>query len=195
MAGRIYMDGLWVSQGDVALVNEQVTDPGQNPDPGAVKQFVAGQVGKRIALTDPTNSGGLVSKEYQYVLRDDSTTINVTGSVLHWVDPTAGDFAVALDNGFAQVSNVPAGIFLGDDTAAIGQRGMQDGNYGFIQIGGVANLMVSAAVTAGSEVTSTGLNGLVNDRTAHTQALVGIALETGTTNDVVAVVLNLLKVD
>lgn len=189
MAGNIYENGLWVSQGDVALVNEQVTEPGQNPAAGAVKQFVAGQVGKKICLTDPSNSGSLIVKEYQYVERDETTSL--TGPVfLQWVDPTV-DHKVEL----AGTLGVPAGVFLGDDTATTGQTGVQHGNFGFIQIGGVAEVTSGSAVAAGDELTPDSL-GRAIPRAAATDALCGVALEAATTDGLLFnVALNLIRLD
>ncbi len=189
MAGNIYENGLWVSQGQVALVNEQVTEPGQNPAAGAVKQFVAGQVGKKICLTDPSNSGSLIVKEYQYVERDESTSLD--GPLfLQWVDPTV-DYKVEL----AGTEGVPAGVFLGDDTATTGQRGVQDGNFGFIQIGGVAECVAGGVIAAGDELTP-GTNGQLLSRTVASEALCGVALEAAaSTGDLFNVLLNLIRLD
>lgn len=191
MAGKSYMDGLWVSQGQVAKVCEEVTEPGQNPTvAGASKQFVAGQVGKRICMTDPTNSGGLLSKEYQYVLRDDSTQLNTVPCILQWANPTNGLFAVELADG----SQAIAGIFLGDDTAAVGDQGMQDGCYGFIGSAGPFQVQCGGNCTQGSDLTTT-QNGLAVDRTTVAEPLLGVALETGTTGDNIWVLLQLAHID
>ena len=170
MAGKYYEDGLWVSQGDPALVNEQVTtDIYTAPSAGATRQFVAGQLGKKINLPVPTNSGALVANEYRYVLRDDTTTFNTVPCVLEW--KSSALFSVELGAGHKPI----AGIFLGNDTATTGQQGMQSGNYGFIQIGGVAYVQAGGTCTAGGDLTTTS-NGLVRDRTVFTEPLVGIAL-------------------
>lgn len=194
MAGKVYQDGLWISQGDVALVNEEATEVGVAAAAGAVKQFAAGQLGKKICLPDPTNSGSLVPKEYRYVRRDEATTLNATPCVMAWADPTdLGLFTVELASTFTG-GQVPAGFFLGDDTAAVGQRGMQDGNFGFIQVGGHIQVPCGGVVTAGADVTYDA-SGLIVNRTAFTEPLVAVALESGTTNDDVWVLISLVTTD
>jgi hypothetical protein len=185
MAGHLYQDGCWISQGDPALVNEQQTEVGVAAAAGAVRQFVAGQLGKTISLPDPTNSGALIPLTYKYIRRhEDSAEDLVPGTVLYWTNPCGGDYTVI--EGDAQVEGVtplvPAGVFLGDDAAAVGSQGVQPGNFGFIQIGGCADVLVEAAfgVTAGQEVMQTGSAPArgVETKSDPSQPRFGVALET-----------------
>lgn len=195
MAGKVYQDGLWISQGDVALVNEEATEVGVAAAPGATKLFAAGQLGKKICLPDPTNSGSLIPKEYRFVRRNESTTLNAVPCVMGWDDPTnMGAFTVKLASTMDSPKSVPAGFFLGDDTAAIGQRGMQDGNYGFIQVGGHIQALAGGVVTAASDVTYDA-SGLIVNRTSTTQPLVGVALESGSTTESVWILISLVSTD
>jgi len=158
MAGHLYLDGCWVSQGDVAMVNEEQTaDPTSSAAAGAVRQFVAGQLGKTISLPEPTNSGHLIPKTYQYVQRhEDSADDLVPGTLMYWVEPCGGTYSCIEGDTQAEGVTVliPAGIFLGDDAAAVGSQGMQPGNFGFIQIGGCVDALVVTGTdtVAGSEV-------------------------------------------
>jgi len=165
MAGHLYQDGCWVSQGDPALVNEEQTEVGVAAGAGAVKQFVAGQLGKTISLPDPTNSGALIPLTYQYIQRHpDSAADLAPGTVMYWVAPCGGRYsciegdAQAPAEGPAGTPLVPAGVFLGDDTAAVGSQGVQPGNFGFIQIGGCADVLLNPGlgVLAGQEVQQEG---------------------------------------
>ncbi len=189
MAGNLYENGLWVSQGDPVLVNEEVTaTPTDNAAAGATRQFVAGQVGKKINLN--VTPGSLLVKEYQYVLRNETAQL-VGPTVVCWDDPTDGLFGVVA----ATTGGVPAGIFLGDDTAGVGQRGVQAGNYGFIQVGGHVELLCGSTVTAGSDVTYVIGTGTIVDRTDFGEPLVAVALESGTSGDSVFCLLDLISVD
>lgn len=108
MAGNTYMDGLWVSQGDPALVCEQQTaDPYTIPSvAGAVRQFISGQLGKRIALPNPTNAASLLPNIYQYVKRNSAAAMNQPGYLLTWNSPTLFEVRVSR-------AGIPAGVFLG----------------------------------------------------------------------------------
>ena len=191
MAGHLYQDGCWVSQGIPAQVNEEQTEVGVAAGAGAVKQFVAGQLGKTISLPDPTNSGALIPLTYQYVQRHpDSTADLVPGTLMYWVAPCGGRFSVIEGGAQAPAADpagallVPAGIFLGDDAAVNTlDRGMQPGNFGFIQIGGCATALVEDGLTteAGFEVGDPAFPGgsrSVATKLDPAQPRVGVALET-----------------
>jgi hypothetical protein len=200
MAGHLYMDGGWVSQGDVALVNEEWTeDPTSSAAAGAVRQFVAGQLGKTISLTDPTNAGDLIPKTYQYVQRHpDSSADLAPGTLMYWVAPCSGRYSVIEGGADAPQDDdpaplgpagellIPAGIFLGDDAAALGFRGVQPGNFGFIQIGGCADAFVvdgEAPVSAGSEAMDSAFGATsrgVANKTDPAAPRIGVLLETVT---------------
>lgn len=200
MAGHLYMDGGWVSQGDVALVNEEWTeDPTSSAAAGAVRQFVAGQLGKTISLTDPTNAGDLIPKTYQYVQRHpDSVADLVPGTLMYWVGPCSGRYSVIEGGADAPQDDdpaplgpagpllVPAGIFLGADAAALGFRGVQPGNFGFIQIGGCVDALVvdGTETIAGIEVGDLNAGGGgsrgVNLKADPGWPRIGVALETVT---------------
>ena len=189
MAGHLYMDGGWVSQGQVALVNEEQTeDPTSSAAAGAVRQFVAGQLGKTISLPDPTNSGHLIPKTYQYIQRHENSVADlVPGTLMYWTLPCHGTFEVIEGDNQAVGTPtllVPAGIFLGDDAAAVGSQGVQPGNFGFIQIGGCATALFLDGVgfvTAGEEVMDGGFpapsRGLAT-KGSPAAPRIGVALET-----------------
>ena len=189
MAGHLYMDGSWVSQGQVALVNEEQTeDPTSSAAAGAVRQFVAGQLGKTISLPDPTNAGALIPKTYQYIQRHENSIADlVPGTLMYWTLPCHGTFEV-IEGDNQEVGTpallIPAGIFLGDDAAAVGFQGVQPGNFGFIQVGGCVDALFLADVgfvTAGEEVMDGGFpvasRGLATKATPAAPRI-GVALET-----------------
>lgn len=173
MAGQIYQDGLWVSQGDPRKVNEQQTAaPTDSVDAGAVRQFVAGQLGKEINLPNPTNSSiGTYSIVYKYILRDATDAAqNTPNTLVGWSD--LDDFKVKT----AAATLVSAGVsFCDDDNASTLDRGVQVGKYGYIQVGGVATVRSSAAVTAGVPVADNG-DGRVKAAAAATDKVIGYAV-------------------
>jgi len=189
MAGHLYQDGCWVSQGIPAHVNEEQTEVGVAAGAGAVKQFVAGQLGKTISLPDPTNSGALIPVTYQYVQRHENSVADLApGTLMYWTLPCHGTYEV-IEGGNQEVGTpvlmVPAGIFLGDDAAAnLLDRGVQPGNFGFIQIGGCATglfLPGEGFVNAGEEVMDGAFAGTgrgLATRATPAAPRIGVALET-----------------
>lgn len=157
MAGQIYMDGLWTGALDKP---EKAND---------VTPFVPGQVGKEVSLPSPTNSGKLASKTWKYVRRD-GAACNAPYAVFHYSD--VDDFVA----GLAAAAGVPAGIFHGDDNASdVLERGVQVGNYGFLQVAGTSLVQCGAGVAAGDALMSMN-NGTVDTATAGIP-VIGIALE------------------
>lgn len=215
MAGHLYMDGGWVSQGQVALVNEEQTeDPTSSAAAGAVRQFVAGQLGKTISLPEPTNSGHLIPRTYQYVQRHpDSVADLVPGTLMYWVAPCGGRYSVIEGGADAPQDDdpaplgpagdllIPAGIFLGDDAAAVGAQGVQPGNFGFIQIGGCVDALVLDATetVAGSEVMDSAFGATsrgVATKLDPAAPRIGVALESAApsgSNTVASVLLDLVS--
>lgn len=180
LSGQNYQDGLWVSQGDPRKVNEQQTaQPTDSVDAGAVRQFVAGQLGKEINLPVPTNSGALYSVVYKYVQRDATDAAqNTPNTLVGWTD--LDDFKVAT----ASATRVPAGVsFCDDDAASTLDRGVQVGKFGYIQVGGVASVRSSAAVTAGVPVADNG-DGRVRAAAAATDKVIGFAVTAAAGADV-----------
>ena len=173
LVGSNYEDGLWVSQGDPTKVNEQfLADPTQSASAGAVRQFVQGQLGKEINLPNPTNSGALVSNRvYKYVQRYASDAAqNTPNTLVGWQDTT--NFVVQT----AGATRVPAGVsFCDDDASSTLDRGVQVGNFGYIQVAGVATVRSSAAVTAGVPVADNG-DGRVKAAAAATDKVIGFAV-------------------
>lgn len=189
MAGHLYMDGAWVSQGIISQVNEEQTaDPTSAAAAGAVRQFVAGQLGKTISLPDPTNSGDLIPKTYQYIQRHENSIADlVPGTLMYWTLPCHGTFEV-IEGDNQEVGTpallIPAGIFLGDDAAAVGAQGVQPGNFGFIQIGGCVDALYLDGVGgagAGEEVMDGAFAGTsrgLATRATPSAPRIGVALET-----------------
>jgi hypothetical protein len=168
MAGRIYLDGLWVSQGQPRLVNETLTDP---PAAGAVKQFVAGQIGKEVTLPEPTNSGDLYPVTYKYARRYASDAAqNAPYAFQQWQDSDNFVFQQGTATG------VPAGVaFMDDNNASVPDRGVQVGNFGFILVQGETLVQCAAGVAAGDALMMIAA-GVVDTATAG-KPVVGIAKE------------------
>lgn len=169
MAGQTYMDGLWTGAMDSpAKANDAVP-------------FVPGQVGKEVSLPAPTNSGSLFANIYKYVQRKAADGAqNVTGVCFSYDDLTSATPYVVV--GAAVAGKLIAGVFLGDDDATdVLTRGMQAGNYGFLQVGGVATCLSGAAVSAGETVcVAPGTNNKVIKvdwaTGAATQQIIGVAV-------------------
>lgn len=167
MAGSHYMDGMFVAQGNVAYVNESAV-------------FAAGQLGKEIQLTSPSNSGSLLSNVYKFVQRKAADAAqNTTGVVFSYDAITTTPFVVT---GTPAAGKLAAGIWLGDDDATdVLTRGVQAGNFGYLQVGGIATCLSGAAVTAGQTVA---FNPATDNRLiavdwatgAATQQIVGVAV-------------------
>jgi hypothetical protein len=172
------MDGLWVSQGDPRKVNEQQTAaPTDSVDAGAVRQFVAGQLGKDIDLPNPTNSAALLPVTYKYVRRAVlSAPINAPLVVLEYTD--VDNFVVDIATGAGPIAGIG---FMDDNNASILDRGVQPGKFGYIQTGGKALVQCGAGVAAGDILASQD-DGTVDTIAAATEQIVGVALEAvGTT--------------
>jgi transcription elongation factor len=166
MAGNLYMDGLFIAQGNPAYVNESVA-------------FAAGQLGKEISL--PPTAGSLIPNTYKFVQRKAADGAqNVTGVCFSYDDLTSTTpFTVV---GAAAAGKIIAGVWLGDDDATdVLTRGMQAGNYGFLQVGGIATCLSGAAVSAGETVcVAPGTNNKVIKvdwaTGAATQQVIGVAV-------------------
>jgi hypothetical protein len=110
---------------------------------GSIVQAYAGQVGLPIVLSNDealrlsdTTVGILLGGGYQYVkFKAGSAASNVRGQIAFWDDTTA--FQVTPDSTTAALGKV-AGIIL---------NAVTKGNYGWIQIGGVASVKAKAALT------------------------------------------------
>lgn len=170
MAGNLYQDGLWISQGDPKKVNEQqTTSPTDSVTAGAVRQFVAGQLGKEIAL--PTSSGALSTVIYKYAQRKTAgATINAPYTLVGWSDTSTYTFDT--DAAALPVAGV---CFCDDNSASTLDQGVQKGNFGFIQVGGITYIQSESGVTAGDMVSSNN-SGTVK-KAAAAEKIVGTALE------------------
>ena len=122
-------DGLWVQGGQGKLANVNETTP-----------YVPGQLGKVLAIRDTTYNS---PRFYQYVQRYTTDTYTpAAGSIFYWNDYTK--FIVTLDSTAAIGSStnpVVAGVALGTYPGT--------GNYGFIQVGGIASAAVTDTIAAG----------------------------------------------
>ncbi len=142
-------DGLWIQGGQGLPENVNETTP-----------FVEGQLGKVYSHKEPT--AGKDVAFYQYVQRytTDAETM-VAGVPLFWVD--LDDFQVSAEStdAFGGTTNpVVAGVALGAYPAA--------GKYGFIQVGGLAEVAVTDTVVAGDRLQ------LANDDQFQTLAAITI---------------------
>ncbi len=115
---------------------------------------------------------------------------------MYWVAPCGGRYSVIEGGADAPQDDdpaplgpagallIPAGIFLGDDAAAVGFQGVQPGNFGFIQIGGCVDALVldGTVTAAGVEVGDAGFGAGgtrgVSTKTNPGQPRIGVALET-----------------
>lgn len=166
MAGNLYQDGLFVAQGRPEYVNEEANALTGQP-------FAGGQLGKEITLPDPPNSGALAPKTWKFVQRKAAgAAMNTRGTIVEYNAGEETSFVVELAAG----SQLVAGVFNGDDNATdVLTRGMQVGNYGFIQVAGECTVTsTAAAIAVGDAVMSAG-NGLVVKATAGTP-VIGVAL-------------------
>ena len=151
--GTLKMEGLYLATGNPFTVNDSTLP-------------VAGQLGKVGSIGGNTTGldPGLASKKVQYVKRHASDTATaVAGSLAFWAD--TDNFVVTADLAYALGGTtfpIVAGVFGAATPAA--------GNYGCIQIGGVAPLRVtdstSASTTAAGKVLVWSTNSLVKQRSA-----------------------------
>lgn len=168
-------DGLWVQGGLGALASVDEATP-----------FVPGQLGRVMTVR---TTDGKAPRFYQYVQRY-TTEANsaAAGSVAYWQD--LDDFIVTADITDAlgtTTSPVVAGVFLGTAPSA--------GQYGFIQVAGLATVAVTDTVEIGvGVVPDTGtfnqVRGNVSagiaatDATVNLLPVVGVALSAvGTSTD------------
>lgn len=126
-------DGLWVQGGAANLSAVNETTP-----------YVPGQVGKVQSIR--RDNGQKDPQFFQYVQRytTDSETL-VSGHPVFWVD--LDDFVVSgesTDCLGGTTNPVVAGVALGSLPAA--------GNYGFIQVAGIASVAVTDTVLAGERL-------------------------------------------
>lgn len=124
-------DGLWIQGGAGSMANVDETTP-----------QVPGQLGKVMAIRN--DSAKKQPQFFQYVQRytTDSATIS-QGHLAYWQD--LDDFIVSAESTDCiggTTNPVVAGVFLGDYPGA--------GKYGFIQVGGMAEVSVTGTVAAGA---------------------------------------------
>lgn len=171
MAGRLYQDGAWVSQGDPRLVNETTDNPATVA--GEVTQFVAGQLGKEISLPNPTNSGSLYPVTYKYVQRlAGDVAQNAPYALQQYVAGSEDTFVIERGGATA----VPAGVgFMDDNNASVPARGMQVGNFGWILVSGETLVQCAAGVAAGDALMAVATGQV--DTGDGTAPSVGVALE------------------
>lgn len=148
-----------VSTGQLNTVNDTVVGGQENTGmAGTVGSKFAGQLGKillvtseQIAQLTDTDTGTLYGGAYQYVqlASGDSPTTGI-GHGVFW-QGTPSSFIVSTDSngGFTNTPTV-AGIYIG---------GMEPGNYGFIQIAGIATVHYKSALTVAA---ATGLPVIIN---------------------------------
>lgn len=127
-------DGLWIQGGQGALANVDESTP-----------FVAGQLGKVLSVRD---ADGKDTAFYQYVKRyatQANVTTCTTACPVYWQD--LDDFVVSAEStdAIGDVTNpLVAGVWLGTAPSA--------GQYGFIQVGGRAEVSVTDTVAAGERL-------------------------------------------
>ncbi len=199
MSGRNYEDGLFLgSVGDPNLVND--TTP-----------FAAGQLGKIVNAVFKTKVVNTVTADFdntpqpraiQYVQRVTNTTESnnpVVGDVAYWNNTASYKVCSNTGNAIGQTQGprVVAGVFLGD--ASQTTKCVSAGNYGFIQVAGVAPVRVTGSVAAttigypliestyeGKVEVRQGISGTTQASFNDTQAaqmLVGYALTSTTVTD------------
>lgn len=126
-------DGLWIQGGAADLANVDEATP-----------YVPGQIGKVLSIR--RDSPYKQPQFFQYVQRytTDSETL-VLGHPVYWVD--LDDFIVSGEStdGLGGTTNpIVAGVALGAYPSA--------GQYGFIQVGGMAEVAVTGTVLAGDRL-------------------------------------------
>jgi hypothetical protein len=134
-------DGLWIQGGQGALANVDEATPA-----------VPGQLGRVMSAR---TSDGKVPRFYQYVKRytTETRTAPVAGTAAFWQD--VDDFVVTADSATAlggTTNAMVAGVWLGTKPSA--------GQYGFIQVGGLANVAVTGTVIPLTPVVLSGTLGI-----------------------------------
>lgn len=134
-----------VSTGRLNTVND-VLAGGVSGGAGGVSKF-GGQLGKTVWLDSDQVSkmfspavGTLYAGAYRYVRFKPLMTAAVRGQVVFWDNTAAiGDYVVtSAEDTTTLVASSMAGILLGVPTA---------GNYGFIQVAGIATVQYRASIT------------------------------------------------
>lgn len=199
MSGQLFENGLWTgSVGDPNLINESTP-------------FAAGQLGKidakpftsKVVDTSVADFDlGAVPRVVQFVQRVTNATEDATpvvGDVAYWNNIASYKVCANTENAIGQTDGptAVAGVFLG--SAGATPKVLSAGNYGFIQVGGVAPIRVSGSIAAtsigyplivstteGKVVQRVGViattQGAVNDAQANFM-LVGYALTSTTVSD------------
>jgi hypothetical protein len=154
-----YSQIIRVSTGQLNTVNDTVAGGQENTGmAGTVGPKFGGQLGKillvtseQIALLSDSDIGTLYAGAYQYVqlASGDSPAAGI-GEGLFW-QGTPSSFIVSTDSngGFTNTPSV-AGIYIG---------GMAPGNYGFMQIEGIATVRYASTLTVAA---ATGLPVIIN---------------------------------
>lgn len=126
-------DGLWIQAGASALQSVNETTP-----------YVPGQIGKVLSIR--RDNGQKQPQFFQYVQRyTTDSEVLVAGHPVYWQD--IDDFVVSGESTDAvgDVTNpIVAGVALGAYPAA--------GNFGFIQVGGIASVAVTDTVASGERL-------------------------------------------
>jgi hypothetical protein len=158
----MYSQIIRVSTGKLNTVNDTVIGGQSNTGmAGTEPTLFAGQLGARLVVPSSqidqmysSTIGTLYGGIYQYVKLADDDSTPVVGQGLFW-QSTPSDFIVSSDSngGFTNTPTV-AGIYIG---------GITEGNYGFIQIAGIATVKYKSGLTVAAAtglpiiVASTGL--------------------------------------
>lgn len=132
--GRSGIQGLWIG-GNGLAANTNESSP-----------FQPGQLGKVTSVANPGTGVGTTPQVLQYVRRytTDSATA-AAGSIAFWVD--LDEYTVSAEGtdaiGAASLPLV-AGVFLGANPTTE--------NYGFIQVAGIAEAVVTGTIAAGTKL-------------------------------------------
>lgn len=161
MAGNTYQDGGFTGPwATVTACNDS-------------SAFAAGQLGKTITL----GGSSLNPPSYMYVQRKGSDTACNTGKYFMTM-VTATQMVVGIGG------TVPVGVFLGDDDQTdITLKGLQSGNYGFIQTKGIANCIAVTSTAASTVGNVVAVNTTGQITTAATNVPTAGILITATTAD------------
>jgi hypothetical protein len=139
MGADLRNNGLFIQTGDPETVSESSTDT-----------FIGGQIGHVMALTNVDSPK--IPRLFQYIYRSsgDAATI-AAGGVAMWKDyddfVVTGEPSDAFDG--AGLNHV-AGVFVSSTAPAITR-------YGYVQVGGIAEIAYADSSSVGNSPTSTGL--------------------------------------
>lgn len=140
MGADLRNNGLFIQTGDPETVSESSTEI-----------FIGGQIGHVMALTNVDSPA--IPRLFQFVYRSsgDASTPDDNGAVAMWKD--YDDFVVTgeASDAFDGVGlNHVAGVFVSATVPAITR-------YGYIQVGGIAEIAYADSSSVGNSPTSTGL--------------------------------------